>query len=93
MTFLANNVLNKSYTYFDWNVDSQDAIGNIGSQKIYQNVTQNLSKTKSNHVLMHDTKAQSALALKDIIRYAKEHGYHFEVITRDTKPYRHTPNN
>lgn len=44
-------------------------------------------------VLMHDTKAMTKDALKDIIIYGKENGYIFESINDTTPMIRHGINN
>jgi len=95
MTTLAYEMVARGYTYFDWNVDSDDAGSAKSSSDVYRNVTNGLSKNKANVVLMHDfadnTKTINALA--DIIDYGLENGYTFEVITPDTPMVTHTTNN
>ena len=88
MTVLTSEVLNRGYRYFDWNVDSGDAGGCVSasnkSKCVYNNVTRNLSKKRSNVVLMHDIKSYTKDALRDIIAYGKVNGYTFKAITEDT---------
>lgn len=96
MTFLTEEVVNRGYTYFDWNVDANDAGSDINNSiNIYYNVVNNLSHNKTNVVLMHDSMGHIATvnALKDIIRYGKENGYTFKAITNDTPVIRHSVNN
>lgn len=96
MTYLTNEVVNRGYTYFDWNVDSNDAGSDIyNSTNIYYNVINHLSHDKTNVVLMHDSGSHSATvrALRDIIRYGKEYGYSFKAITSDTPIVIHGVNN
>ncbi|MDD3341164.1 MAG: polysaccharide deacetylase family protein [Bacilli bacterium] len=96
MSKLTKDVLNRGYHYFDWNVDSGDAgeCAASGSTKcVYENVIKGLSKNKANVVLLHDVKSYTAAALKDIIRYGKEHGYTFLPITEDTKMVTHSVHN
>lgn len=99
MTELTNEVLEQGYRYYDWNVDASDAWqcakNNVSNKKdcVYNNVTKNLSKSKANVVLMHDVKSHTADALRDIIHYAKENGYTFEVIDSGTKMVRFKVNN
>ncbi len=48
MSRLTNEVINRGYTYFDWNVDSNDAGGDgYNSSKIYNNVISGLSHSKN----------------------------------------------
>ena len=88
MFTLRNEVLNRGYTYFDWNVSSNDAGGCSTSNCVYNSVVNNLSKSRSNIVLMHDIKWITANALRDIIVYGKNNGYSFAVLTEETNPVR-----
>lgn len=97
MKALTSEVLNRGYSYYDWNVDSGDAgrcaNSNDKSNCVYQNVVNNLSKSKANYVLMHDIKSYTKDALRDIIAYGKVNGYKFEPITEKTPMYTHYVNN
>lgn len=96
MTELAQEVLNRGYVYFDWNVSANDAgIDGKDSQKIYYNVVNSLSHNKTNVVLMHDsaTHVETVNALRNIISYGKAHGYTFKAITEDTPVVIHSINN
>ena len=92
MTYLTKEVINRGYTYFDWNVGSNDT-GKYSnnSNKIYYNVVNNLSHDKTNIVLMHDSSGHdaSANALRKIILYGKENNYTFKAITENTPVVRH----
>lgn len=96
MSYLTMEVVNRGYTYFDWNVDSNDAGRDINnSDNIYYNVVSNLSHSKTNIVLMHDSAGHSATrdALRKIIQYGKEYNYSFKTITEDTPIVAHDVNN
>ncbi len=96
MSYLTNEVLNRGYTYFDWNVDSNDAGSSVyNSDSIYYNVVNNLWHNRGNVVLMHDSGGHTATvnALRRIIEYGKNNGYTFKAITSDTYPVRHGVNN
>ena len=96
MSYLTMEVVNRGYSYFDWNIDSNDAGSDIyNSDNIYYNVVNNLSHDKTNIVLMHDSSTHSATAnaLRNIISYGKEYGYTFKVITEDTPAVVHKVNN
>lgn len=85
MSTLTKEVLNRGFRYFDWNISSGDAeSGNHTASEITNNVTSKLSKNRANVILMHDTKTYTRDALRDIIHYAKNNGYHFEKITMTT---------
>ena len=94
MTRITENLIKNNYYYFDWNIDSSDASGNIPKEQIYDNTIKMLHY-KSNIILMHDaaTKKTTTEALPNIIKYAKANGYTFSRITKDTEPIRHSVNN
>lgn len=93
MTQLSQELFNRGYRYYDWNIDSGDAYNAKTKEAVYQNVTSNLSKNRANIVLMHDIKTWTRDALRDIIRYGKENGYTFERIDMDTHMVRQKINN
>ncbi len=95
MTRLTAKVINSGYTYFDWNVDSNDAGSAKTSTQVYNNVTKNLSKNRANVVLMHDFSGNTKTlnALEDIINYSLNNGYSFEKITPNTPMVTHRVNN
>lgn len=96
MSYLTMEVGNRGYTYYDWNVDSNDAGSDIyNSNNIYYNVVNNLSHNKTNIVLMHDSSGHDATAdaLRNIIQFGKEYGYSFKTITSDTPVVAHGVNN
>ena len=92
MTTLTNEVRKRGYHYFDWNVDSNDAAG-ANTNQIYTNVVNGISPTRENVVLMHDVKATTRDAIRNIIRYGKQNGYAFRGITYDTVMVTHGVNN
>lgn len=94
ITRITSKLTEKSFYYFDWNIDSQDASGNLTKERIYQNVTNKLH-SGTNIILMHDlsTKQSTKDALRDIIKYAKANGYTFAKITKNTPPIHHHINN
>lgn len=95
MTYLTNEVTNRGYIYFDWSISSGDAGGAKTKTDVYNNVTKKLSKDKTNVVLMHDyeNNYKTLEAIRDIIRYGKDNGYTFEVITSNTPRVVHHVNN
>lgn len=99
MTTLTNEVLNRGYRYYDWNVDASDAWtcakASVKDKKtcVYKNVTNNLSKSRPNVVLMHDIKYHTKDAIRDIVRYGKNNGYTFERLDDNVKMVRFTVNN
>ena len=93
MSFLVKDVKDKGYEYFDWNVDSNDASTNTSANEVYTNTISTLYKTRNNIVLFHDNKTSTANALTDIIKYAKNNGYTFDVITKDGPVVHHNVSN
>lgn len=95
MTRLSKLVVQNGYTYYDWNVDSNDAGGAKNADAVYNNVTKNLSKKWRNIVLMHDFSGNTKTinALEKIIEYGKKNGYTFKTITADTRMMKHGINN
>lgn len=93
MTRLSEELFNRGYRYYDWNIDSNDAYNAKTKEAVYYNVTSRLSKNKVNVVLMHDIKTTTRDAIRDIIRYGKENGYTFERIDMDTRMVRQRINN
>ena len=94
ITRITNRLTENDFYYFDWNIDSLDASGSVSKEVIYNSVTQNIH-SGTNVVLMHDssTKETTVLALKDIIKYAKDNGYTFAKITKKTPQIHHPINN
>lgn len=79
----------RGFVYFDWNVDSNDAMGATWTE-MYNNV---LSETAANNrsvVLMHDYNGgvNTILVLEDIIKalIANERGYKLAKLTETVKP-------
>ncbi len=93
MTTLSEELFNRGYRYYDWNIDSGDASKARTKEAVYKNVTSNLSKNRANVVLMHDIKTWTRDAIRDIIRYGKDNGYTFEAIDMNTYMVRQKINN
>ena len=93
MTTLTGLVLDRGYRYYDWNVSSGDAGGATNKYQVYNNVVNSLSHGRANMVLMHDIKAMTRDALRDIIQFGKNSGFTFEKIEMDTYMIRHGVNN
>ena len=79
----------RGYTYYDWNVDSQDATGNnIPTQRIYNNVIQGVKGKDKAIVLMHNTnlKRTTLEILPSIIEELQRMGYRFDVLDNTVEP-------
>lgn len=80
MKSLKQQAEEKGYSYVDWNVCANDAIGGHPSaDTVYQNVINGVDGRLTCVVLMHDTKATktTAEALPQIIDWFQENGYRF----------------
>ena len=77
MSRLANDVVDRGYRYFDWNVDSDDAGSAKTADKVYENVINGVKNRKVSIVLQHDTKGYSVEAVARIIEWGLENGYKF----------------
>ncbi len=87
MEALKDQATQKGYRYFDWNIDTQDAVGSSSSaNQIYNRVINQAEDKTTCVVLMHDTKETSTTvqALPDIIDWFIKQGYTFD--TLDNKP-------
>lgn len=94
MSTLTKEVVNRGFRYFDWNVSSGDAEpGSHTASEIANNVINSISKNRANVVLMHDIKTYTRDALRDIIHYGKNNGFHFEKITMGTEMVTQRVNN
>ncbi len=85
MTRLTQEVVNRGFKYYDWNISSGDAGSTTEASGVYSNVVNSLRHDRVNMVLMHDIKPYTRDAIRDIIRYGKNNGYRFEKITMDTE--------
>lgn len=80
MSRITQGVLERGYKYFDWNVSSGDAGGTTDPNQVYLNVINSLRKDRVNNVLMHDSKAHTRDAIRNIIKYCKENNYEIKRI-------------
>lgn len=89
MTAIKSKLKIDGYTWFDWNIDSQDAAtSNQEKQVIIDSVLKNMGNRKQAVILMHDasTKETTVQALQEIITGLKQDGYVLTNIKSDTKP-------
>lgn len=93
MSTLVNEVTVRGYTYFDWNVDSNDAGGASSADEVYNNVTSRLVVGGDSVVLQHDVKGFSVDAVERIIQYGIEHDYIFKKLDANSFNAHHGVNN
>ena len=89
MTRLTALVEEAGYTYFDWNVDSNDAVGATSANAVYNNVISGVSKRNASVVLMHDTKGYTVDAIEKIIVWGLDNGYTFLPLTEGSPTCHH----
>ena len=94
MSLLTQEVQNRGYQYYDWNIDSADASGNgVASQVIMNSACSASNGTVM--ILFHDTfgKETTVEALPSIIEYYQNLGYSFSGIDSSTPIFHHGVNN
>lgn len=83
MTRLVELVKKQGYTYFDWNVDSNDWKLRWRVWKIYRNIISGIKKHEEAVVLQHDLYRGSIEMVRFVIWWGKCHGYEFDVLSQD----------
>ncbi len=78
----------RGFTYFDWNVCSDDATKNYTEDSIYNKVVKGCENRNSSVVLMHDsaTKKETVAALKRIIPELLNQGFVFDKLSENVEP-------
>lgn len=89
---IAKTMTDKGYIYFDWNIDSTDTQYK-DSEKIYQNVINEIEKHDKSVVLMHDIKKANIESVRKIINYGLENGYTFLGLDESSPEVHHHINN
>lgn len=92
MTTLSKQMVENGYTYFDWNVSTNDTHLTDPSDIINSLIGQIKNRNRS-MVLGHDIKKGTVEAMEGFIEYALKNGYTFEAIKEDTEPIRFRPTN
>lgn len=94
MSRLVKDVQNRGFRYYDWNVSSGDAAGNLVPKN---SIVANSTASRVNHIclLMHDSrpKVSTVEALPSIIEHYKKLGYTFLPISDSTPVFHHGVNN
>lgn len=89
MTRLTESVVEKGYSYFDWNCYNGDADGEKDVNKMVENCSQFPKKAEKIVVLMHDNKEATVEALPLIIEFFKSCGMDFGVLSKDMEYTNH----
>lgn len=95
MTEASKYFSENGFTYFDWNVDSNDAGSAKSIEDVYNNTINGLRIGHTNIVLMHDAsnKIYTLGALEQIIDYCLSQGYEFRAIDSNTPHIQHPISN
>lgn len=96
MTRLTQLLPSMGYAYFDWNVDSTDALGSsVATSKIVNNVVNGAKNQNVICVLFHDAagKATTVKALPEILKSLSDMGFEFRALTTDSYGFHHGVNN
>ena len=93
MTILTQEVQNKGYQYFDWNVSSGDAGETTSTEQVVENVISGIQKHNVSIVLQHDIKSFSVDAVEEIIQWGLDNGYTFLPLHYDSPAAHHHINN
>ena len=93
MSRLVNEVTERGYAYFDWNVDSNDAGGTKTTSGVRDNVVKGIQGKRVSVVLQHDIKSYSVDAVINIIEWGLENGYTFKPLNIDSYGAHHSVRN
>lgn len=93
MSQLVNEVSERGFVYFDWNVSSGDAESATSPDAVYGNVVNALKYGGDSIVLQHDIKDFSVAAVEGIIQYGLEKGFVFDKLSTDSFTAHHSVNN
>lgn len=93
MTRLTQLLTDMGYTYFDWNVDSGDAVGAGSAKEIFYNVVAGIGDRQTSVVLQHDIYEASVEATELIIQWAIANGYTFKTLSSNGPVIHHNVRN
>ena len=93
MTTLAQEVQNRGYQYFDWNVSSGDAGETTKTDQVVENVISGIKQHNVSIVLQHDIKEFSVDAVEQIIQWGLNNGYTFLPLNYNSPSAHHHINN
>ena len=97
MTTLTQAVEDCGFTYFDWNVDSDDAVGAKTTAEVLTNLKKGIRRAMKDHgyalVLQHDTQEFSIQAVEEIIKWGKANGYKFLTLQENSPASHHDVSN
>lgn len=89
MTYLTQAVEDCGFSYFDWNVDSDDAGSARSANAVFQNVVAGVQENIYSVVLQHDIHSCSVDAVERIILWGQSNGYQFLPLQTDSPVMHH----
>lgn len=90
MTDLTHAVQDAGFQYFDWNVDSDDALNAKRKKEVLDNVIRGIEEAAGvAMVLQHDVHPYSVDAVEEIIQWGLNNGYTFRAIRNSTPGFHH----
>lgn len=89
MTYLTQAVEDCGFSYFDWNVDSDDAGSARSANAVFQNVVAGVQENVYSVVLQHDIHSCSVDAVERIILWGQSNGYQFLPLQTDSPVMHH----
>lgn len=79
-------MMRRGFTYYDWNVSSEDASGNATQYSVANNISSRVNHNTHHIVLMHDTNGATTGALSNVIQTLLESGYKLDALTNEVRP-------
>ena len=90
MSLLVNEVHNRGFEYYDWDVSSGDASGaGYDAGTLCRNVVAGLGPEKNNIVLFHDRQQSTIDSVGCVIDWATANGYTFSALDRNSPTAHH----
>ncbi len=89
MSRLVQLLTGMGYIYFDWSVDSGDAVGAGSPKEIFYNVVEGIGNRKTSVVLQHDIYEASVYATEMIIQWGLANGYTFKALNSKSPTAHH----
>ena len=90
MSLLVNEVHNRGFEYYDWDVSSGDASGaGYDAGTLCRNVVAGLGPGKNNIVLFHDRQQSTIDSVGCVIDWATANGYTFSALDRNSPTAHH----
>ncbi len=79
---LRHSLIDNGYRYWDWTIHANDLSDKTSANKIYNNITSQLSKSKRDTevILMHETK-RTVEMLPRLLKYLRDNEYEVKIIS------------